>query len=620
MERRHAPPGGDPLLHAQDQAPACDLPSGTAEEPADRTVPPSSAEVAITVDATGRILAVTGAAQTLLDAEPRHLTGYPLSLVLTPDTGQIQATAERHWAHTWAQTQPGGEGRGYLRTLTGRLIPVVLAAHTSEMHGAACVALVVRTARGGEPASPSPQFQEQIIEILEETSDLVSLVDTAGREIYCNRAARTFRGSSDTDENSGFVCLQYPPWAYQLLAREAIPYARRHGIWHGESALLDSTGREHPVSQVVIAHQSADGSPGPVSTIIRDIAHFKQTQERLSAEKRILEIIAEPEVPLDQILATLCGYLDEHTPAGTSHGVLTLDPDSGRLHLIAAPRLPDGIRLRLKPQAVGPDQPGCGGAIYHQETRVIEDIARETDPGSPLRGFLEAGYQASVSKPLLDPQGHPLGTLVTYLETPRELDSGEQALLDTFASLAKLAITRRRFEAEQHFLATHDMLTGLPNRALFMDRMERMLVRARREGSHVAVMFLDLDRFKPINDEFGHEIGDQVLQTLAARIQSHVRETDTVGRHGGDEFILVVGDLRDQETAGAIAEHLIEAINDPMEIGGQPYQVSVSIGIALFPDHGQDAKTLLQAADEAMYKVKRQGPEQYGFASDTWLQ
>ncbi len=152
-----------------------------------------------------------------------------------------------------------------------------------------------------------------------------------------------------------------------------------------------------------------------------------------------------------------------------------------------------------------------------------------------------------------------------------------------------------------------DALTGMPNRALMRDRFEQAITLARRHGMRAAVLFVDLDGFKPINDESGHAAGDEVLQLLARRMASAVRASDTVSRHGGDEFLVLLAEVAQASDAQAIAEKMLAALAEPFVVQSRKLQLTASIGIALFPDDGADAATLVGHADAAMYRVKHRG-------------
>jgi diguanylate cyclase (GGDEF)-like protein len=172
----------------------------------------------------------------------------------------------------------------------------------------------------------------------------------------------------------------------------------------------------------------------------------------------------------------------------------------------------------------------------------------------------------------------------------------------------QLAAVKEQEEAARH-AAFHDPLTGLPNRVLFNDRLEHGLAQARRHGWKIAVMFVDLDDFKSINDAYGHDVGDIVLQTIARRLRENTREDDTVCRHGGDEFLYLLMEIRDERDAIKIAEKIIEVIQEPCDIRVRDLAISpsigASIGIALYPTNATTADALIKNADKAMYRAKR---------------
>jgi diguanylate cyclase len=171
-------------------------------------------------------------------------------------------------------------------------------------------------------------------------------------------------------------------------------------------------------------------------------------------------------------------------------------------------------------------------------------------------------------------------------------------------------MTRELRESETRFrrMAQYDALTEVPNRALFGDRLRQAIVQAKRDQTHVALMYVDLDTFKPINDTYGHHTGDLVLKAAAARMQACVRESDTVGRIGGDEFAVLLHLVDDRQDALTVAEKIRQALNAPLELPGVPtLAIPSSIGIAIYPDHGSDDALLSRNADDAMYVAKALG-------------
>ncbi|MCJ7831233.1 MAG: diguanylate cyclase, partial [Dehalococcoidia bacterium] len=170
---------------------------------------------------------------------------------------------------------------------------------------------------------------------------------------------------------------------------------------------------------------------------------------------------------------------------------------------------------------------------------------------------------------------------------------------------------RKRAEDKVKYQAYHDALTGLPNRRLLMDRLVMALAQRRRDHHPLAVMFLDLDRFKLVNDTGGHAVGDKLLQRVAERLTKTTREGDTVSRMGGDEFIVLLPEVAGVKDTCEIAERILERFRPPWVLAGHQFNVTASIGIAMYPQHGEDPETLLRNADTATYRAKDQGRDSF---------
>lgn len=177
---------------------------------------------------------------------------------------------------------------------------------------------------------------------------------------------------------------------------------------------------------------------------------------------------------------------------------------------------------------------------------------------------------------------------------------------------------RKAIEDEVRHMAHYDVLTDLPNRTLLTDRLHQALAQVRRENAKLALMFLDLDKFKPVNDNLGHAVGDLLLREVAYRLQSCLkRETDTVARLGGDEFVILLSRIDEEQEASAIAEKVVDVISLPFEIEHHTLHISTSIGIAIYPGNGMDVKALMKNADDAMYQAKDAGRGCFRFYSPT---
>lgn len=195
-----------------------------------------------------------------------------------------------------------------------------------------------------------------------------------------------------------------------------------------------------------------------------------------------------------------------------------------------------------------------------------------------------------------------------YQDTP----DGGRRFIGTYG-VARDITERKRAEATITFQAYHDQLTGLPNRVLFKDRVTQAIAHARRHGQILAVMFLDLDRFKSVNDTLGHLVGDELLQLVSQRLRHCLREGDTLARIGGDEFMLLLPHIRTRDNAAYIAEKILAALKTPFHLNGHELYISASIGIAIYPNDGTTHETLIKHADIAMYSAKDEGRNDYRF-------
>ncbi len=239
---------------------------------------------------------------------------------------------------------------------------------------------------------------------------------------------------------------------------------------------------------------------------------------------------------------------------------------------------------------------GSHGADYYQQMR--EQLAKDGNWHGEIRNRRKSGK-----------------LFVEWLSIKQVRDG--QGLPTHYVSVFSDISERKADEERMQHLAHFDVLTGLPNRALFSDRLRQTLAKARRDKTRIALMFIDLDKFKPVNDLLGHHVGDLLLKAVAARLAECVRRaSDTVGRMGGDEFVVMLPEIDSVHDATVVAEKILHALGLTFEIGAHRIDISSSIGIAIFPEHGQDENALLTRADAAMYQAKQGGRNRVEVASD----
>jgi diguanylate cyclase (GGDEF)-like protein len=221
---------------------------------------------------------------------------------------------------------------------------------------------------------------------------------------------------------------------------------------------------------------------------------------------------------------------------------------------------------------------------------------------------IKAGLHGAFAFPLRG-GNEVLGILEFFRPDVLQPDAMLLDIAESIGSQIGQYIVRRRAEAEKH-LAMHDAVTGLPNRLLFIETLEHALVQAQRHKRRLAVMFIDLDRFKFVNDTLGHEAGDMMLKEVSRRLKLSLRQGDTIARLGGDEFVMLMEEITSASDMLLIGQKLITALGRPCSIAAQEVQVTASIGVSTYPADGADSATLLRHADAAMYRAKAKGRNQ----------
>lgn len=334
----------------------------------------------------------------------------------------------------------------------------------------------------------------------------------------------------------------------------------------------------------------------------------------LADQNRILNLIASG-AELKVILTTLAEFLEAQSDGGLC-SLVALDVSGASCSLGVAPSLPAGFDTAVATAFSAAGAAPCVEAIRSRAPIAVKDLD-DYPLNDVLRGHVQqAGLQSVNAWPVVGNKEQPVGALALYRRRGAEPRPLDERLIDVCTKLAGIAIDTCSAADRIRHLAHHDDLTGLPNRLLFSYQLLQALARVQRTGGQIGVLFLDLDRFKIINDTLGHDAGDDVLRQVARHLQECVRATDTLARVGGDEFTLIIEQFGDTQELSAIAQKLLVAMSKPLTISGREYQLSGSIGIAIHPNDGADSSSLLKNADIAMYRAKASGRNNYQFYSD----
>jgi diguanylate cyclase (GGDEF)-like protein/PAS domain S-box-containing protein len=451
-----------------------------------------------------------------------------------------------------------------------------VAAVPREGRGAA--ARLEEETRRREAAEESLEREKQFLEaVLDSLASAFFLVSTDGAMLRWNASLATAIGYSDSQISAmhptDFISSRDRPQVAAAM-REVLDQGREIAI---EAEVVDRTGNVRPYA--LSGKPLRLGGRTYMIGVARDITLRKRTERQMARAKERLDLALEGSrlALWDWDLKNNKVYFNE----------------SWSSLLGGAPRESTFSGDEVK-------------SWHHAEDRGVFSVAM----GNAMKGVSD-GFDCEYRVP------NAAGDWVWVHSRGKvtQRDEHGQALRMTGTSTN---VTKRKLAEERaEYLATRDPLTGLPNRMLLHDRLEQGVLNAARHATGFAFMFIDLDRFKTINDSLGHQAGDELLKAVAARLTACVRATDTVARLGGDEFAVILENLRDDDDEGAqqVAEKMIAAMASPMIVDGQPLSTSCSIGISLYPADGRDSASLMKNADVAMYYAKEKGRNNYQFFS-----
>ena len=338
-----------------------------------------------------------------------------------------------------------------------------------------------------------------------------------------------------------------------------------------------------------------------------DITSRKQEEQLERDRSLVLEQVAQNR-PLAEILTRISCMLEIQIPGSRSSILLLRDR---RLWTGAAPHLPKEYSDWLNGQSIGPEMGSCGSACFNGQTVITEDIVTDHLWDGYRENALQHGLRACWSMPIPSNRGDVLGSFAVYRDQPSMPSARDLEFMSMSTRLAAVAIEHQLLTDQLSYQAQHDALSGLPNRLLFQDRLNQALAQAERKKSQVAVLYMDLDHFKNINDMLGHSSGDTLLRQAASRLQTCIRKTDTLARLGGDEFTVVLSELHDPQDAMRVANKLVETMRAPFHVDQHELFVTLSLGISIYPDDGLDSDTLMANADAAMYRAKETGRDSF---------
>jgi len=455
----------------------------------------------------------------------------------------------------------------------------------------------------------------QRFEALIEASPLAIIVcDADGRVEKWNASAERMFGWSEKELLGRAVPLfpvgQEDEHSHQ---REAI--LRGDTFADVEAVRMRKDGTPVSVSISAAPVRDATGQTGGYLTIVADVTERKRAEQRQDLENAVTLLLADAhslEEVMPRVIQTICQSLK------FAYGARwVVDKNAQLLRCAETWCIPDhkveAFRIASAARAEAPGRTGgLNRRVWASSTPYwMSNVTRDA---TLLRRdlALEAGLQHAFAFPILV-GGEFYGVMEFFGHGARVRDERIVEISHTVGSQIGQFIARKQAEAHLQFFASHDPLTGLFNRGMFNRRLQQALAQAQRFERTLAILFIDLDGFKLVNDTLGHNAGDALLAEIAARLRATLREGDVMARMGGDEFVVLIEEFGEPVQVGEVAKKVLDTVSRPYLLQGQESRVTASIGISTFPDDGKDAQTLLGNADMAMYRAKEQGKNAFRF-------
>ncbi len=450
---------------------------------------------------------------------------------------------------------------------------------------------------------PPPELTEISSLILQAAGDGIYGLDANGFTTFANPAAEAMTGwkAEELFGKQQHAILHHSHANGNAYARDKCPIymALRDGRTHrcDSEVFWRKDGTSFPVAYTSTPLLRG-GRPVGAVVLFQDITERKRREAWERAKNEIFLAITKHRV----LETTLAMIGSAYTALHPSRGIAFFLRSGTEARLVAQAGLADGMHRSISGSADHPLALLCVRAAEQGKMILIE---RGKGADEELAG---GDFQSCLAAPLSSGSGQILG-IVAVFESCRDLPEHSRESVDSVCDLARLAIEHDQLQTQLVRQTQHDHLTGLANRLLLEDRPNQAIMQAKRHGRHVGICFVDLDRFKQINDALGHSAGDLFLQHVASVLATSVREIDTVARQGGDEFILVLPDLDSETEAEQICERVLSCLRERVTIEQHTLAPSASIGISVYPADGEAGSVLLQNADTALYVAKRAGKD-----------
>jgi diguanylate cyclase (GGDEF)-like protein/PAS domain S-box-containing protein len=586
-------------------------------------------DLALLVGADRRVLSANAATEVATGVASADLLGVPFEYLLDEaSSADFLSAFEAIRTGRAGGERPGrlwrlrtrGDGRG------GRWIEAVL---VDRLHDPLVRAVVV-SARDvtelRELAARAERIERRLVVFAENAADLLMVLDAGGIVRYQSPAIRAALGiepeSTLGQPGAALAIEEDRPALLKAIQAASIDVAGKRT----HTCLVRATGANGAVHRLWVGIRNCTSEPalGGLLVTARDVGHVlsqragegPQQVRRLEFRERLLELAIHTRADFAQSLARVLRTTAETLRADSvSFWRHMRNPDS-----LLCEAMFEGRHDRFARDWVGVEFPATLFPEYFARLRDRQPLVVADVRKSALTAGLAGDRRWGAVRALLDApvllDGAVQGVLCVHHETPRHWDEDEVNFAATAALMVSLAMeAAQRQEAESRIeqLAWYDSLTGLPNRNLLRETMRDMIMTAANRRRRIAVMLIDLDRFKDVNDTLGHLVGDALIKSAAQVLRETVGDAGVVARLGGDEFVVLINEFEHRQEVALLAARIAQALHRTDLVPNVDTQVSASIGVALFPEHGREMSTLLKNADAAMYQAKRDGRNQFSF-------
>lgn len=464
--------------------------------------------------------------------------------------------------------------------------------------------------QSGHPKPPGQDHLERLSLMADKTDAAIVITDAQSRIVYSNGGFSRMFGWAPQEvlgqKIPALLALQTDT-DFVVRADGELQAGRSVNV---EELVVGKEGHRYWANLICSPVLDVGGNWQYTVLVLLDITKTKMHEV---LNNRVLEAMAR-DLPLMEVLDMVCEEVERIAPE-ISATILQVD-DKGVLHPLASPSLPFSYSSQLDGVVIGPNVGSCGTAAWRKQPVLVMDIA--TDPlwADYKDLILPLGYKSCWSTPIMDKDGRVLGTFAFYYREGacHVASHFHRQLVQACTYLCALAMEREQTRLRIRRLAFYDALTGLPNRSLLQLNADSLLQAVQSKGQRAAVLFIDLDRFKHVNDSLGHSAGDELLCAVAERIKALLRHAGMAGRLSGDEFVVVFPESQ-ADNISVLIERVQTALMQPLTLEGTTVDISVSIGVAVYPQDGLDMETLLQRAGIAMYQAKKAGRGRFSFFS-----